>query len=112
MLSPTLHGSLQGINGVDLSDNDTSSEPTQSLDTALAYVAVTSHHSNFPGYHDVSGALDAIDQTLPAAVQVVKLTLQEGDERNDNVVQQDGEAETQQGDGLVSTLGLESLLHL
>lgn len=79
--SLTLHGGLQGIDGVDLRDDDASAEPTQSLDAALTHVTVTSHHSNFAGDHHISGSLDAVDQTLPAAVQVVKLALWEEEER-------------------------------
>lgn len=74
--SPTLHGGLQGVDGVDLCDDDASSEPTQSLDAAFANVTVARHHGNFTGNHHVGGSLDAVDQTLPAAVQVVELTLQ------------------------------------
>lgn len=75
-LSLTLHGSLEGIYGIDLCDDDASSEPSQSLDTAFAHVAITGHHRHFTSDHHVCGSLDAVDQALPAAVKVVKLTLQ------------------------------------
>lgn len=74
--SLTLHGSLEGIYGIDLCDDDASSEPSQSLDAAFAHVTITGHHSHFTGDHHVRGSLDTVDQALPAAIKVVKLTLQ------------------------------------
>lgn len=76
VLLPTFHGSLQGVDGVDLCDNDASSEPTQSLDAALTHVTIARHHSNFTSNHHIGGTLDTVDQTLSAAVQIVKLALQ------------------------------------
>lgn len=71
----TFHGSLQGVDGVDLRDNDAGAEPTQGLDAALTHVTVAGHHGHLARDHHVSGALDAVDQALPAAVQVVELAL-------------------------------------
>lgn len=78
----TLHGSLQGVDGVDLCDDDAGAEPTQSLDAAFTHITITSHHGNFTSDHHIGGSLDAVDQALPAAVQVVKLTLREGKRQN------------------------------
>lgn len=72
----TLHGGLQGVDGVDFRDDDAGAEGPQRLDAAFADVAVARYHGDLPGDHDVGGSLDAVDQTLPAAVQVVELTLQ------------------------------------
>ncbi len=80
--SPTLHGGLQGVDGVDFGDDDASAEPTQSLDAAFTHITITCHHGNFASNHHIGGSLDAVDQALPAAVQVVKLTLQEGETEN------------------------------
>lgn len=77
--SLTLHGCLQGIYGVNLCDDDASSEPSQSLDAAFAHVAVAGHHGHFTRDHHVRGSLDTVDQALPAAIKVVKLTLQHKD---------------------------------
>lgn len=77
----TLHGSLQGIDGVHLSDDDAGTEPSQGLNTALTHVTVARHHGHLASDHHICGTLDPIDQRLPAAVQVVKLTL-EGRESN------------------------------
>lgn len=71
----TFHGSLQGVDGVDLCDNDAGTEPTQGLDAALAHVTIAGHHGHLARDHHVSGTLDAVDQALPAAVQVVELAL-------------------------------------
>lgn len=79
MLIPTLHGSLQGIDGVNLCDNNAGTEPTQSLYTAFTHVTITCHHRHLTGNHHISGSLDAINQALPAAVQVVEFTLEEKD---------------------------------
>lgn len=76
---PTLHCGLQGVDGVDLGDDDASSKPTQSLDAALTHITIACHHSNFTSDHHVGGTLNTIDQTLPAAVKVVKLTLHGAD---------------------------------
>lgn len=73
----TLHGGLQGVDGVDLCDDDAGAEATQGLDAALADVAVAGHHGHLAGDHHVGGALDAVDQTLSAAVQVVELALRD-----------------------------------
>jgi hypothetical protein len=51
---------------------------------ALAHVAVAGHAGHLAGDHHVGGALDAIDQALTAAVEVVELALR------DRVVDVDG----------------------
>lgn len=71
----TLHGGLQGVDGVDLGDDDAGAKASQGLDAALAHVSVAGHHGHLAGDHDVGGALDAVNQTLSAAVQVVELAL-------------------------------------
>lgn len=87
---PTLHSGLQGVDGVNLCDDDTGSEPTQSLDAAFTHVTIARHHSNFTRNHHISGSLDTVNQALPAAVQVVKLTLQgEGRQNIFHISQQD-----------------------
>ena len=85
-----LNGGLQGVDGVDLCDDDASSEATQSLDAAFTHVTVTCHDSDFTSDHHVGGSLDTVDQALPAAVQVVKLALQEGKRKRErHMIQQD-----------------------
>merc|ERR1719187_1371050 len=79
-----LHGCLQSIDGVDLSDDHPATETPQGLGAALANVSVAGDHCNLACQHNVCGTLDPINQRLPAAVQVVKLGL------GDRVVDVDG----------------------
>merc|ERR1719400_1990483 len=71
----TLAGGLEGIDGVDLCDDDTTAESLEGGSTALANVSVSGNQGNLACQHDISGSLDSINQRLPAAVQVVKLGL-------------------------------------
>ena len=71
----SLHGSLQRVDGVDLRHQHTRAKSTQSLSAALADISVASNDGNLSGNHDISGTLDAIDERLAAAVQVVELAL-------------------------------------
>jgi hypothetical protein len=68
-------GGLESIDGVDLSDNDTGTHAVESLGTALADITETSDDSDLAGNHDIGGTLDAVDERLTAAVQVVELGL-------------------------------------
>uniref|UniRef100_A0A1I8I4J5 RING-type domain-containing protein n=1 Tax=Macrostomum lignano TaxID=282301 RepID=A0A1I8I4J5_9PLAT len=78
------HGCLQRRDGVDLGHDDPGAEGPQSLGAALANVAIAGNQADLAGQHDVSGPLDAINQRLAAAVQVVELGL------GDRVVHIDG----------------------
>ncbi len=71
----TLHRGLQGVDGVDLGDDDASTEGAESLSAALADISVASNNSDLAGNHDIGGALDTVDEGLTAAVQVVELAL-------------------------------------
>ena len=81
------HGSLQSVDGVDLSDHDAGTHGVQSLSTALADVTVASNDTDLASNHDVRSTLDTVDQALTAAVQVVELAL------GDRVVDVDGRGE-------------------
>ena len=52
--------------------------PAQRLRAALADVAVAGDERDLAGDHDVGGALDAVDERLAAAVEVVELRLRDG----------------------------------
>jgi len=69
----SLHGGLQGVDGIDLGDEDAGAERAQSLGAALADVSVSGDGGHLAGDHDVGGALDAVDERLAAAVEVVEL---------------------------------------
>ena len=84
MHAVTLHRSLQGTDGIDLGDDHLGTLRLERLGTAFADVAVATNDSDFAGDHDVGRALDAIDQRLAAAVEVVELRLR------DRVVHVDG----------------------
>ena len=73
-----LHGSLQGIDGVNLGDDDSAAEAAEGLGGSLADISVSGDERSLTGQHDVGGALDTVHQGLPAAVQVVKLGLCHG----------------------------------
>lgn len=72
------HGCLKCVDRINLSDEHTSSHGVQSLRTTLANVTESSDDSNLASNHDIGGTLDAIDERLSAAVQVVKLALGNG----------------------------------
>src|SRR5690625_2838588 len=64
----TLHGCLQGTNGVDLGYPDLGLERRKCLGTALAHITKATNHSDLACYHDVSSALDSVYQGLTATV--------------------------------------------
>ena len=69
------HRRLQGVDRVDLGHEDAGALAAQRGGRALAHVAVAGDHGDLAGHHDVGGALDAVDQALAAAVEVVELRL-------------------------------------
>jgi hypothetical protein len=71
-------GSLESVDGVDLSDNDAGTHAVESLGTALANITETGDDGDLAGNHDIGGTLDTIDERLTAAVQVVELGLCDG----------------------------------
>ncbi len=52
--------------------------PAERLRRALADIAIAADDGDLAGHHDVGGALDAVDQRLAAAVEVVELGLGDG----------------------------------
>lgn len=72
------HGGLEGVDRVNLSDDDTGAEGTERLGAALANVTVACDDGNLTGNHDVGGSLDPVKETFSAAVQVVELGLGDG----------------------------------
>jgi hypothetical protein len=49
--------------------------PRSDVGAALAHVAVAAHHGDLAGDHHVGGALEAVEERLAAAVEVVELRL-------------------------------------
>jgi hypothetical protein len=71
-------GGLESVDGVDLSDDDTGTHAVESLGTTLADITETGDDGDLAGNHDIGGTLDAVDERLTAAVQVVELGLGDG----------------------------------
>ena len=72
------NGSLEGVDGVDLRDNDTGTHAVESLGATLTDITETSNDGDLASNHDVGGTLDTIDERLTATVQVVELGLGDG----------------------------------
>ncbi len=70
-----LHGGLQRADRVDLGDDHPGALALERLGAALADVAVPGDDCGLAAEHHVDGAVDAVDQAVTAAVQVVELGL-------------------------------------
>jgi hypothetical protein len=79
-----LDSGLEGVDGVNLGDDNTGTHAAESIGTALADITVTGNNGDLAGNHDIGGTLDTIDEGLTATVQVVELGL------GDRVVDVDG----------------------
>lgn len=71
-------GCLECVDGIDLGDDDASAHAVKSLSATLADVTEAGDDSDFAGDHDVCCALDAVDERLSAAVEIVKFGLGNG----------------------------------
>jgi len=92
----TLHGGLKGVDGINLRDDNSASEPTEGLGGSLTDISVSGDESDLTGQHNVGGTLNTVNKRLPASVQVVELGL------GDRVVDVDG--------GHLQLTGLEHLV--
>lgn len=73
-----LDGGLEGVDGVDLGDEDASTHATEGVGATLTDVTVTGNNTDLTGNHDIGGTLDTVDERLTATVQVVELGLGDG----------------------------------
>jgi hypothetical protein len=80
----TGHGSLQGVDGVDLGNENSRTVRSQGFGTTLSDITETGDNGDLTGQHDIGGSLDTVDEGLSASVVVVKLGL------GDRVVDVDG----------------------
>ena len=80
----TLDGGLESVDGVDLSNEDTSTHGVQGLGATLTDITVTGNDTDLTGDHDIGSTLDTVNEGLTATVQVVELGL------GDTVVDVDG----------------------
>ena len=74
----TGHGSLEGVDGVNLSDDDAGTHAVEGHGAALTDITETSNDGNLASNHDIGGTLDTVNEGLTAAVQVVELGLGDG----------------------------------
>ena len=72
------HGGLQSANRVDFGDDYAGALTAQGLCAALTHVAVAAHDCDLACHHHVGGAVDAVDEGVAAAVEVVELGLGHG----------------------------------
>ena len=71
-------GSLESVDGVDLSDENAGTHGVESLGATLTDITETSDNGDLASDHDVGGTLDTVDKGLTATVQVVELGLGDG----------------------------------
>jgi len=72
------HHGLECANRVDFGDDHAGALAAEALGAALTHVAVAAHDCNLAGHHHVGGAVDAVDEGVAAAVEVVELGLGHG----------------------------------
>ena len=73
----SLHGSLEGVDGIDLGDENASAESPQRVSASFADVTVSGDDGDFARQHDVRGALDAIDERLSDIVENNKIRMKQ-----------------------------------
>jgi hypothetical protein len=74
----TGHSSLEGVDGVNLGDNDASTHAVEGHSTTLTDITETGNDSDLASNHDIGSTLDTVDKGLTAAVKVVELGLGDG----------------------------------
>ena len=72
------HGGLECANRVDFGDDHAGALTAQGLCAALTHVAVAAHDCNLACHHHVGGAVDAVDEGVAAAIEIVELGLGHG----------------------------------
>ena len=69
----TFHRGLESVDRIDLGDDDAGALAAEGLRAAFSDVAVSADDGDFAGDHDVDRAIDAVDERMAAAVEVVEL---------------------------------------
>lgn len=69
------HGRLKRVDGIDLCDDNATSESSKTLRRSLTHVSISSYYAYFTGNHYIGCSLDTIYQRFPASVQIVEFTL-------------------------------------
>lgn len=70
--------SLEGVDGVNLSDDDAGTHGVESHGATLSDITETGDNGDLASNHDIGGTLDTIDEGLTATVKVVELGLGNG----------------------------------
>lgn len=95
----TGHSGLQGVDRVDLGNENSSTVRSQGFGTTLTDITETGDDGDLTGQHDVGGSLDTVDEGFSATVVVVELGL------GDRVVDVDGgDLESVLSEGLVQVV--------
>lgn len=71
-------GGLEGVDGIDLSDDDTGTHSVESHGATLTDVTVSGNNGDLTSNHDISSTLDTVNERLTASVQVIELGLGDG----------------------------------
>jgi len=74
----TRDSSLESVDGINLSDKDTSTHALESKSTTLTDITESGNNGGLTGNHNIGGTLDTIDKRLTAAVKVIELGLGNG----------------------------------
>jgi len=67
--------SLESIDRINLSDDNTSTERTEGVGTALSNITVTGNNSGLSGDHDIGSTLDTIEERFAASVKIIEFRL-------------------------------------
>ena len=71
-------GSLEGVDGIDLSDDDTGTHGAEGHSTTLSDITESGDDGGLASNHDIGGTLDSVNEGLAASVKVVELGLGDG----------------------------------
>ena len=71
-------GSLESVDGIDLSNDNAGTHRVESLGATLTDVTESGDNSDLTSDHDIGGTLDTVNEGLTAAVKVVELGLGDG----------------------------------
>lgn len=67
--------SLESIDRINLSDDNTSTERTEGVGTALSNVTIAGNNSSLSSNHDIGSTLDTIEERFAASVKIIELGL-------------------------------------
>jgi hypothetical protein len=71
-------GGLEGVDGIDLGDENAGTHGVEGLGATLTDITETGDNGDLTSDHDIGGTLDTVDERLAAAVEVVELGLGDG----------------------------------